>query len=86
MSAVRYFLSYRGVKLPLQLSSELVPDDIQNRNTFFEARYDDAGRLVAVDKKVYGDVEMTHRYTWDGDRLSLAVVQIGDDEAQVMTF
>jgi len=36
----RYFLTYRGVKLPLQLAEELAPETLANRNTWFRADYD----------------------------------------------
>lgn len=78
----RYFLTYRGVRLPLQLSEELQPDELRHRNTWFEARYDAAGRLVAIDKQVYGEVEMSHRYHYDDQgRLRQAVVSSADDDA-----
>ena len=51
----RYFLSYSGVSLPLRLVSPLAASELQNRNTYFRAVYDDADRLVA--KLVYGEVE-----------------------------
>lgn len=83
----RYFLTYRGVKLPLQLAEELAPDALANRNTWFRADYDDQGRLVAVDKLVYGEVELSHRYAYDAHgRLVSAVVAMGDEEPVQMEF
>ena len=84
---IRYFLTYKGVSLPLQLTQELHADDLRNRNTYFEAHYDDQGRLTGIEKKVYGDVEMTHRYVWnDAGQLTEATIQIGDEEAQTVAF
>ena len=83
----RYFLTYKGVSLPLQLTQELQADELRNRNTYFEASYDAQGRMTGIDKKVYGEVEMTHRYTWnDAGQLTEATIQIGDEEAQTVAF
>ena len=54
----RYFLSYSGVGLPLKLVSPLAASELQNRNTYFRAVYDEAGRLVSCEKLVYGEVEL----------------------------
>lgn len=82
----RYFLTYRGVRLPLQLAEELSEAEVRNRNTFFTARYDAQGRITEIDKCVYGEVEMTHRYTWDeaSGQLRQAVIQVGEEDAQVL--
>ena len=83
----RYFLTYRGNKLPLVLAEELAPDALRNRNTYFRARYDEQGRLVCIEKMVYGEVEMRHDYRWGSHgRLVHARVCIGDDEPQEMAF
>jgi hypothetical protein len=58
----RYFLSYSGVSLPLRLVSPLAANELQNRNTYFRAVYDEADRLVSCEKLVYGEVELTHLY------------------------
>jgi hypothetical protein len=42
----RYFLSYTGVTLPLKLTGELQAADLRNRNTRFEARHDEAPRVI----------------------------------------
>ena len=54
----RYFLSYSGVSLPLKLLSPLAASELQNRNTYFRAVYDEAGKLVSCEKLVYGEVEL----------------------------
>lgn len=84
---LRYFLTYRGAGLPLTLTEELAEADLRHRNTWFEARYDGAGHLVAIDKRVYGDIEMQHRYDYDAEgRLCRATVTLGEDEPVVRTF
>lgn len=84
----RYFLTYRGVKLPLQFAEELAPDALTNRNTYFVVTYDDAGRISRCEKRVYGEVEMSHLYEYGDDgRLVSACITVGDDdEAQWMHF
>lgn len=84
---LRYFLTYRGAGLPLTLTEELAEADLRHRNTWFEARYDSAGRLIAIDKRVYGETEMQHRYEYDAEgRLCRAAVTLGEDEPVVRTF
>ncbi len=83
----RYFLSYSGVGLPLRLVSPLAADELQNRNTFFRAVYDEADRLVSCEKLVYGEVELTHLYEYRADGvLSRARISMGDDEPTEMLF
>ena len=84
----RYFLTYRGVRLPLKLAEELSAEDVRNRNTYFAARYDATGRLTEIDKCVYGETEMTHRYTWDeaSGQLAQAVIQVGEEDPQVLNL
>jgi hypothetical protein len=86
-TSCRYFLTYRGAGLPLTLAEELTEADLRNRNTWFEAHYDSANRLIAIDKKVYGDVEMQHRYDYNPDgQLIRATVRIGDEDEMVREF
>lgn len=82
----RYFLTYRGVKLPLQMAEELAPEALRNRNTYFEVAYDDAGRMVRVEKRVYGEVELRHDYVHDADGRLVQATITGpdDDEPQVL--
>lgn len=83
----RYFLTYRGVTLPLCLSEELTPEALRNRNTYFQADYDAAGRMLWLEKVVYGEVELRHDYRWAGDgRLASATITTGDEEPQVREF
>ena len=85
----RYFLSYSGVKLPLQLLEELQPDALRNRNTYFRARYDAAGLMLRCEKIVYGEVEMRHDYRYSADGTLLQATIQGadeDEEAQILNF
>ncbi len=83
----RWFLTYRGVSLPLQLTEELDARGVHNRNTFFRALYDEQGRVVRIEKMVYGDLEMLHVYRWAPEgHLAEAVITLGEEDPQVMTF
>ena len=84
--STRYFVTYSGVKLPLKLVGPLQDADVHRRNTYIRAEFDDADRLIGVEKLVYGDVELTHRYDYDADgRLATARITM-DGETTVMTF
>ena len=83
----RYFLSYSGVKLPLKLVTPLEPGELQNRNTFFRAQYDEAGRILSCEKMVYGEVELAHRYEYGANGLlARAHIQMGDDDPTEILF
>ena len=86
-TTLRYFLTYRGVTLPLCLTEELAPDALRNRNTYFRAAFDAAGRMTWVEKRVYGEVEMRHDYRWREDgTLCGATINTPDEEPQMLEF
>ncbi len=78
----RYFVSYSGVKLPLKLVNELLDSDRENRNTFFRGLYDADQRLLLLEKLVYGEVELRHRYSYHANGL-LSEAEITDADAEV---
>ncbi len=83
----QYYLSYSGAQLPLKMVSPLKPEDIENRNTFFGVNLDAQGRIMLVQKQVYGKVELTHRYGYDdSDRLAWAEIHSIDEEACRLYF
>lgn len=83
----RYFLTYRGVKLPLALGEEVDTEGVVHRETFFCGYFDDAGQLMRIEKIVYGEIAMEHDYEYDGTgRLVRATVTVPDEEPQVRTF
>ncbi len=83
----RYYLTYTGVKLPLALLNELQATQLENRITFFKGYYDDEGRLVGVQKMVYGEIEMQHRYHYTAEGvLRRAEIADADGEVTVMEF
>jgi hypothetical protein len=77
----RSFLTYSGVKLPLNLLTPLSAEELNHRNTFFRGYFDPAGRMVACHKVVYGEIEFEHRYTYhDSGKLRQAVIHVVADE------
>jgi hypothetical protein len=87
LGACRYFLTYTGVKLPLTLLNELEPGQLGNRITYLRGDYDGQGRLVGLQKIVYGEVEMEHRYQYDETGLlrRAEIIDI-DGEVNVLAF
>jgi hypothetical protein len=85
--ALRYFLTYRGVKLPLVLTEELAADALRHRNTYFRAQHDAQGRVCWLEKLVYGEVELRHDYQWGDDgRLRAATIHTPDEPPQQLRF
>lgn len=75
----RYFISYSGVSLPLNLVNEL-QDSLDQRITYFIGYYNN-DLLLKVEKIVYGEIEFTHDYSYDDNgKISRAVI-IEEDEA-----
>jgi hypothetical protein len=80
----RYFVSYTGVKLPVKLVNELELADLNNRNTFIQAFYDDQDRLAGFEKMVYGAVEISHRYDYYPDGvLKRAEISMDEDVTEL---
>ena len=81
----RYFLTYRGTRLPLQLSGELPVEALGHRNTYFRAQYDAEDRMLRCEKRVYGEVELSHQYEYDAaGRLHCAVITVADDAPRTL--
>jgi hypothetical protein len=78
----RYFVTYSGVKLPLRLLNELDAAQLENRNTYFRGYFDVQERLVKLQKIVYSEIEMEHRYTYRSDG-TLKHAEIIDAEGEV---
>ncbi|MGZ8219122.1 DUF6156 family protein [Methylomagnum sp.] len=83
----RYFLTYSGVKLPFKLLNPLEPEQIENRNTYFRGYFDAENCLLSLQKMVYGELEMEHRYTYHGNGVLKAAEIIDiDGEVTVLSF
>lgn len=83
----RYFLTYSGVKLPLKLCQPLEDDSVANRNTWFQARFDGQERIIILQKLVYAEVEMEHRYRYhDNGQLAQAEIVDAEGDVRVVSF
>ncbi len=83
----RYFVSYSGVKLPLNLVNPLEAGELDNRNTYFCGYYDAEGKMVACEKRVYGEVEFSHLYEYHASgNLKSATIEMAGDEPQRLEF
>lgn len=83
----RYFATYSGVKLPLRLVTPIEEAALANRNTFMRAYFDEAGRLTACEKVVYGEVELAHRYEYYASgALKRAEITMLDEEPACLDF
>ena len=80
--SIRYFTAYSGVALPFKLVGELEAVETKNRNTFFAGYFDARGRLMSFQKRVYGEVELEHRYVY-GDDGSLSRAEIVDADGEM---
>jgi hypothetical protein len=78
----RYFVTYSGVKLPLRLLNELEAAQLDNRNTYFRGYFDEQDRLVKLQKIVYSEIELEHRYRYNSDGI-LIHAEIIDAEGEV---
>ncbi len=83
----RHFLTYSGVKLPLNLLVPLEPAQIANRNTYFRGYFDGQDRLIGLQKIVYAETEFEHRYHYDDDgMLRRAEIIDAEGELTVLLF
>ena len=83
----RFFASYSGVKLPLNLVNAIEASALSNRNTFIRAYFDRTGALKGFDKIVYGEVELAHRYKYhDSGVLSRAQIIMLDEAPVTLRF
>ena len=88
IATTRHFVTYSGVRLPLNLSSELTDSEVHNRITFYRAGYDAAGLLVRVEKVVYGEIESFHEYRYypEGALCEARVVSIAEETCTLMQY
>lgn len=83
----KYFLTYTGMTLPLQLVTPLEKSETENRNTYFGANLDTEGRILRIHKLVYGEVELEHRYGYhENGALRWAEILDDDEELQRLNF
>ena len=83
----RFFVSYTGVKLPLRLVTAIAPEQLSNRNTFIRGYFDAAGALTGFEKVVYGEIELTHRYSYHANgMLSRAEIVVLEEDPVTLNF
>jgi hypothetical protein len=82
----RYFASYSGVKLPLKLINPIQEAGLKNRNTYIRASFDAQERLIELEKYVYGQVELHHRYDYNSEGALRAAYITMDGETAVIDF
>jgi hypothetical protein len=82
----RLFLTYRGIRLPLTLLTPLEPEQIANRNTYIRGYFDAQDRLIGLQKIVYGETELEHRYRYDehGVLRSAAIIDAEGETAELL--
>ncbi|WP_412479997.1 DUF6156 family protein [Azonexus sp. IMCC34839] len=86
-ATTRYFTSYSGTKLPLNLVGEIDAASMNNRNTYFRGSYDASGQLVSCEKVVYGEIELRHDYHYHADgRLARAEIDDGSGDSNVIDY
>lgn len=79
-----YFLSYSGVRLPLNLVSPIDADALENRNTYIRAGFDADGRLISCEKIVYSEVELRHDYYYRTEGgLARARIRMDEEETEI---
>jgi len=87
MNYDQFYLSYTGVTLPLKMVSPIEREATENRNTWFGVCVDEAGRITLIHKRVYGELELSHRYEYDdAGRLRLAEIINVDQEGTRLGF
>lgn len=88
VACVRHFVTYSGVKLPLNLSTPLTDDELRNRITFYRAAYNAAGQMLRVEKMVYGEVESFHEYAYHpgGALREARLVMVAEETGTLMLF
>lgn len=83
----RYFVTYSGVKLPFRLVDPIDAEALSNRNTFIRATFEGPDTLIAFDKLVYGEVELSHRYAYHANgTLRRAEIVMLDEKPVVLDF
>lgn len=84
----RHFVTYSGVKLPLNLNSELTEAEVHNRITFFRAGYNAAEQMLKVEKVVYGEIESFHEYEYypSGALQQARVVSVAEETSTLMQY
>jgi hypothetical protein len=86
-SSLRYFTTYTGVALPFRLVNPIDESELANRNTYIRASFNEDGAIVAFEKIVYGEIELSHRYEYNesGDLMSAEII-VPEEEPVILRF
>ena len=85
--ALRFFVTYSGVSLPFNLTGELQAYQIENRNTYFRAYFNESGLMSGFEKIAYDEIELKHEYEYyDNGSLKLASITDIDGENTQLKF
>jgi hypothetical protein len=82
----RYFVSYSGIKLPLNLVNEISEAGLINRNTYYRGHFDTEGKLLHCQKIVYGEIESDHQYSYSNSGVLQKARITEDDEVREIYF
>ena len=84
----RHFVAYSGIKLPFKFVNEITDENLNLRNTYFKAYYDDSGRVVHCQKIVYGEVEFEHKYEYfhTGILKRAEIIESESDDVRVIEY
>jgi hypothetical protein len=83
----RYFVSYTGVELPLNLVNEISSDALTNRNTYYCGYFDKSGKLMGFDQFAYGAVELSHHYEYhDNGALRRVEILMPEEDPLIRCF
>jgi Family of unknown function (DUF6156) len=83
----RYFVSYSGVDLPLNLVNEIAAEALTNRNTYYRGYYGKSGKLMGFEQFAYGAVELEHRYEYhDNGALRRVEINMPDEDPLIKCF
>jgi hypothetical protein len=87
-SVRRYFVSYSGVRLPFRFVTELSAAETENRNTYYKVDFNEADQVIGFDKMVYGEMEISHRYSYypSGVLQQADVTSHAENDTKVLPF
>lgn len=66
-STVRYFETWGGYRLPRIPQREILSSDVQSRSVYYEATYDQRGRMLSFRKYSSGRIEWEDRCSYQDD-------------------
>jgi len=82
-----YFEDFAGYHIPFRLCDEISADDIHGRRTYYEAFFDEDGRLIRVCKYFEGSYEWEDVYYYSSSgKLTKRVMTKSDGTSTVQHF